>query len=402
MNKLHPTTQLKRRSQLQLELKTNGHVLLRWDNQQLKSGRHTLAILEAFREPKTLKAAIAQLQSAGHADWIALTMTIRQLFAAGVLQDADAPTLLMAAKGFGNPSIHIAMLNDRARTALYLQAIAESVRAGDVVVDLGTGSGILAMAAARAGAAQVYAIEANSAMADVAQANFDRNGLSGRITLCRGWSTQVELPQKADILISEIIGNNPLDEQILTNVEDARRRLLKPDARMVPERLAVWGLPVTIPENQIDRVRVSAETLASWQAKYGFDLAGLMEMAIRPNAPLFTIKPQKARNWPRLSHPIQLADIDLRTFTSPQIDTTQQRIATTNGTVNGLLLYFCAALNSQTMLSTHPDDANASNHWRSPVWATSTPFTVKQGDAFSVCYQANLQHKTQVRIWRDS
>jgi predicted RNA methylase len=70
---------------------------------------------------------------------------------------------------------------------------------------------MLAIAAACA-SSHVYAIEA-SGIGKLAKAIFKANGLADRITLIEGWSTQVNLPEKADVLISEIIGNEPLGEQ---------------------------------------------------------------------------------------------------------------------------------------------------------------------------------------------
>ena len=105
--------------------------------------------------------------------------------------------------------MHIAMLNDRRRTASFLAAIRRVVRPGDVVVDVGTGTGVLAIAAAQAGAARVYAVEATG-IGKLAEANFRANGLQDRITLVPGWSMQVTLPERADVLVSEVIGKTPL------------------------------------------------------------------------------------------------------------------------------------------------------------------------------------------------
>lgn len=135
--------------------------------------------------------------------------------------------------------LHLDMLNDRTRTLSFIEAIRETVRPGDVVLDVGTGTGILAAAAARAGARHVYAIEAGQ-IHRVARELFASNNLSDRITLVKGWSTQVELPERADVLISEVIGHEPLAEDVLETTWDAVARLVKPDARLVPRRLRIF------------------------------------------------------------------------------------------------------------------------------------------------------------------
>ena len=117
----------------------------------------------------------------------------------------------------------------------------------DVVVDIGTGTGILAIAAARAGAQHVYAIESGN-IADVAQNLFEANGLADRITLIKGYSTKINLPERADVLVSEIIGDEPLEEEVLKVTMDHAEQIPQTQWRLLPCALQVFGLPVTIPE----------------------------------------------------------------------------------------------------------------------------------------------------------
>jgi predicted RNA methylase len=85
-------------------------------------------------------------------------------------------------RGWADPVEHACMLQDERRTGDYLAALAEAVRPGDVVLDIGTGSGVLAIAAARAGARRVYAVEASD-IAEVAEQVFAANGVQDRVTL---------------------------------------------------------------------------------------------------------------------------------------------------------------------------------------------------------------------------
>ncbi len=93
---------------------------------------------------------------------------------------------------------HARTLHDDRRTGDYLAALAAAVRPGDVVLDLGTGRGVLAIAAVRAGARRVYAVEASD-IAEVAERVFAANGVQDRVELIVGWSRQIELPEPADL-----------------------------------------------------------------------------------------------------------------------------------------------------------------------------------------------------------
>lgn len=138
---------------------------------------------------------------------------------------------------------HREMVRDEPRTSAYARAIAETVRPGDVVVDIGTGTGILAMLAARAGASRVYAIE-SARVAELARRLVIANGLESVVTVIEAVSDDVTLPERADVLVSEILWNGGLGEGIVASFSDARERLLVPDARIVPARVEMWVAPV--------------------------------------------------------------------------------------------------------------------------------------------------------------
>ncbi|KAG8369962.1 hypothetical protein BUALT_Bualt14G0067700 [Buddleja alternifolia] len=128
------------------------------------------------------------------------------------------------------------MLQDYVRTGSYYAAVLENrVDFTDrVVVDVGAGSGILSLFAAQAGAKHVYAVEA-SEMADYARKLIAGNPLLGqRITVIKGKVEEVELPEKADILISEPMGTLLVNERMLESYIIARDRFLVPSGKMFP------------------------------------------------------------------------------------------------------------------------------------------------------------------------
>jgi PIN domain nuclease of toxin-antitoxin system len=116
---------------------------------------------------------------------------------------------------------HLSMLHDTARMDAFRRAIDASVQPGDIVVDLGCGSGVLSFMACEAGAGKVYAIEGGPVI-DVARELAVDNGFDDRIEFLAGWSIEIGLLEPADVLISETIGNAGLDEGIVAWTFDAR------------------------------------------------------------------------------------------------------------------------------------------------------------------------------------
>jgi len=146
---------------------------------------------------------------------------------------------------------HFAMMNDSPRNEFYYNALKAVITPTSVVVEIGTGSGLLAMIAARLGAKHVTAIEANKSLAMVARRNMDANGLGDKITIINKMSTDVSASElaygKADVLVSEILGTLLLSESALEFNDDARKRLLKPGAHVIP---AVGVQHVTLVESE--------------------------------------------------------------------------------------------------------------------------------------------------------
>lgn len=135
------------------------------------------------------------------------------------------------------------MLSDRVRTCASERAIAQTVQSGDAVLDLGSGSGILAC---RAGARRVYAIESGNVIG-LARAVCRDNGFADRMVFLEGLSTAVELLELVDVLGTETIGNLGFEEGIIGWVLDVRRRFLKPGGALVPQFIELFVAPVELP-----------------------------------------------------------------------------------------------------------------------------------------------------------
>lgn len=142
-------------------------------------------------------------------------------------------------------SYHRPMVLDAKRNDAYAAAIAASIRPGMRVLEIGSGSGILSMLAARAGAERVFTIEARPVMAAIARANIARNGLAHRIEVIEGMSTdpvvRERIPTDCDALMHELFDARLLGDGVLGFIADARESFLRPEAILLPEQAMLLG-----------------------------------------------------------------------------------------------------------------------------------------------------------------
>ncbi|WWD20249.1 hypothetical protein CI109_104725 [Kwoniella shandongensis] len=164
--------------------------------------------------------------------------------------------------------IHEIMLKDTVRTVSYARFILSNPKVfkDAVVMDVGCGTGILSMLAAKAGAKHVYAIEA-SGLAVKARENITKNGFKDVITVVQGKVEDIELPVKhVDVIVSEWMGYMLLYESMLDSVLVARDRFLAPTGLMAPSQTRLVLSAITGEREWRDRVEF-------WNSPYGFDLS---------------------------------------------------------------------------------------------------------------------------------
>jgi type I protein arginine methyltransferase len=166
--------------------------------------------------------------------------------------------------------IHETMLKDTVRTDAYRDFIYNNKQlfAGKTVLDVGCGTGILSLFCAKAGAAQVLAVD-NSTIIDKARENVYNNGFSDKIICLRGKIEDVTLPvEKVDIIVSEWMGYCLLYEAMLDSVIWAREKYLKDDGLMIPSHMNMWIAPLSDPDYVLEHI-------AFWRDIYGFDMMAM-------------------------------------------------------------------------------------------------------------------------------
>ncbi|XP_044917206.1 protein arginine N-methyltransferase 8 isoform X6 [Felis catus] len=172
--------------------------------------------------------------------------------------------------------IHEEMLKDEVRTLTYRNSMYHNkhVFKDKVVLDVGSGTGILSMFAAKAGAKKVFGIECSS-ISDYSEKIIKANHLDNIITIFKGKVEEVELPvEKVDIIISEWMGYCLFYESMLNTVIFARDKWLKPGGLMFPDRAALYV--VAIEDRQYKDFKIHW-----WENVYGFDMTCIRDVAMK-------------------------------------------------------------------------------------------------------------------------
>jgi len=242
---------------------------------------------------------------------------------------------------------HQYMLADTGRTESYQKAIAQTVRPGDVVVDIGTGTGILAFFACQAGAQRVYAIERGPAI-ELARQICTRNGLQDRVVFLNEPSYSAILPERVDVIICEILGSIALQGGILGLLIDARKRMLKEGGRVIPQSLELFVVPVEVPKMQ--------GGIDIWkQDLYGFDFSAIRPFAVN-NFHNFKCDPQNF-----LSEPKPLGSIPFADAENAYVKGTAAFAATRSGVMHGIAGWLSLELMAGITISNSPAEPNV--HW---------------------------------------
>jgi SAM-dependent methyltransferase len=261
-------------------------------------------------------------------------------------------------------AIHGAMLADRLRNQSLAAAIESIVRPGDVVIDVGAGSGLLSMLAARAGASRVYAVESAS-IAMAARRLIAQNGLSGQIEVTKADSIQYEPPERADVILCETLGFAGLDEGFRSTMADARDRMLRPGGRLLPRSVNILAAPVRISQNDV--------SLTSMDEILGFDYALLADVFRRVYQRRYVAYEDE------LGSPTLAFHLDChRMVTGEPLSTHINFRCTCDGQVGGFVLWFEAELSPGIRMTSRSPEP--SNHWGQAFLPLPEPIFCKRDE----------------------
>ncbi|MFY0631751.1 MAG: tetratricopeptide repeat protein [Flavobacteriaceae bacterium] len=277
------------------------------------------------------------------------------------------------------PKWHFDMLADTDRNDAYNEAIISTISPQDTVLDIGTGSGLLALMAARAGASHVCAVEMVSDLAEVASEIVDVNNYQDIISIHHEKSTNLkignQLDHKATFVVSEILDAGLLGEGVIPSLRHAWKNLLEPDAKCVPKGADLYGILIETK----DYHKVSPVKEVS-----GFDLTPFNKFS---DSDGYVTKHLDHLPHKVMSAVFPIIEVDFYnlppsvSFDNPII-TPLKVIVEKDGTVHGVAFWFNLHLTDQVSMSSAPDGEMV--HWGQAVFIFPEAKTVASGDVLQI------------------
>ena len=276
------------------------------------------------------------------------------------------------------PRYHFSMLNDKQRNEVYESAIREAVDENKTVLDVGTGSGLLSMLSARAGAKKIFTCEMVRPIAQVARNVISANGFSDRIKVINKKSNElvigVDIPYKLDLLITETIDSALIGEGIIPIIRHAKANLLKENAEIIPRGAKVFA---ALLESQDIYGLNHADTAC------GLDVSPFNNLSTKGAYPV-RLNAFKHRflceSFEICEFDFKLEKLTPRNFAIP-IPKSQ------SGICHAVAFWFDLYLDEKTVFTSSP--LNPTTHWKQAVQCFPQPF------------QIGADHKLQLSVYQD-
>lgn len=166
---------------------------------------------------------------------------------------------------------HQLMLQDEVRNELLYKAIKQCVGKDTSFLDVGAGTGVWAILAAKLGAKRVVAIEIEECLIPIIYKHAQENGVADRIEIIHGSSDDMKLRGKFDVIVSELFGSDALGKRVVDSFVHLRDRFLAPGGTLIPQELVTYAVPVHLARS-VDtmpaKLPISCEFMKSLKLNY--------------------------------------------------------------------------------------------------------------------------------------
>jgi protein arginine N-methyltransferase 1 len=279
------------------------------------------------------------------------------------------------------------MIADTARTAPYVDAMRRTIRPGDTVLDIGSGPGYFTLLACQLGAARVYAIEPDDAI-EIGRESARRLGHGERTVWLRGFSTEIELPERVDLVIGDLHGTLPFYTGNISSLIDARRRHLKPGGVMIPRRDTVFAVPAEAADEYADVANPWEGTAA------GVDLTAGRRFVTSQwwraaSAPILAER--------YLAAPMSWAEVDYRLCESPNASGNCTWTAERAGILHGYYVWFDSETAEGIGCSNAP--TLPERVYGRAFFPLEQPLAIAEGDSLRGEFAANLVAGEYILRW---
>lgn len=279
--------------------------------------------------------------------------------------------------------IHEEMLKDKVRTNAYRNAIEGNKDdfKDKIVLDIGAGTGILSIFAARAGAKHVYAVE-NAEIAFFAREIIKKNGLEDKITVLKGKMEEVELPvPQVDIIISEWMGYFLLYESMFDSVLWARDKYLnKKGGKMLPDRAQIY-----IAGLEDEQYKFNKQNF--WRNQYDVDMSIMTNVALKePCIDYLNAYEDQTQYEAIVTDYVKIVDLDLVHMQKGDVNFSAQYKLTahSNQKISGIIAWFdCHFENLKRKVTLSTSPYAPYTHWKNTIFYMDKPQIVKSGDVLS-------------------
>ena len=346
-----------------------------------------------MREQVLLEALIAKASASP----LALARLARTMFGSGkkirareigvsaleaAPDNAEVRSLAHSVLSRGVAPWYFSIVRDEARNAAFEGAIRRAVSATTKVLEIGAGSAMFAMMAARAGAKQVVTCEMHSGVADAARDIVALNGYADRVRVLAKASLEIDpdadLGGRADLLIAEIMTSSIVTNDALPTIEHAVRALGKPGVQVIPARAVI-------------RVALACDSgfeLERMGAHRGFDLSPFNRLTKNS----YLVEPGAAR-ISLLSAPADLLDFDFQSGGPFPAATSSRQLVSTGGRANGIVHWIALQLDDEAWFGNDPRE---DTRWAARFWPFAAPRDCPAGIDVTV---TGAHDRGELRIW---